>query len=173
MNAHYRAAQIEDHLRGTGVAVSVETPDILDTGGGLKAALPLLEAETVFTSNGDAVWSGPNPFDLLAEAWRPHRMDALLLTVPLPMAVGRKGGGDFALGADGRLRRGGLRVYTGVQIVKTARVAEIPEPIFSLNVLWNRLADEGRLFGASYPGRWCDVGHPEGIRLAEEMLETP
>ena len=79
-------------------------------------------------------------------------------------------GGDFALGADGRLRRGGLRVYTGVQIVKTARVAEIPERVFSLNLLWNRLSEEGRLFGASYPGRWCDVGHPEGIRLAEEML---
>ncbi|UMA64598.1 nucleotidyltransferase family protein [Roseivivax marinus] len=171
VNAHYRAEQIEAHLAGSEVAVSVEMPDILDTGGGLRAALPLLGGGTVFTSNADNVWDGPNPFDVLAAAWQPDRMDALLLTVPLSHAVGRKGGGDFAMAADGRLSRKGMRVYPGVQILKTEALADIPDQVFSLNAVWDRIAAKGRLFGAHYPGRWCDVGHPEGIALAEAVLE--
>lgn len=170
VNAHYRAEQVIAHLKDTNIAVSVETPEILDTGGGLRHALPLLGTQPVYTLNTDAVWSGPNPLDRLAAAWQPDRMDALLLCIPLDRAVGRSGGGDFALGPDGALMRGGDFVYTGAQIVKTDALTGIGEKAFSLNVLWNHMAQEGRLFGTAYPGRWCDVGHPEGIRLAEEML---
>ncbi|SLN24588.1 2-C-methyl-D-erythritol 4-phosphate cytidylyltransferase [Roseivivax jejudonensis] len=172
VNAHYRANQIVAHLAGSEVAVAVETPDILDTGGGLRAALPMLGDGPVFTSNSDAVWRGPNPFEVLAGMWRPAEMDALLLTVPVDHAVGRQEDGDFSMAQDGRLTRGGALVYTGVQILKTDRLFDIPDPVFSLNVVWNRIAAEGRLFGASYKGAWCDVGHPEGIALAETMLEA-
>lgn len=170
VNAHYRAEQVIAHLKDTNIAVSVETPEILDTGGGLRHALPLLGTQPVYTLNTDAVWSGPNPLDRLAAAWQPDRMDALLLCIPLARAVGRSGGGDFALGPDGALMRGGDFVYTGAQIIKTDALAGIEEKAFSLNLLWNQMAQEGRLFGTAYPGRWCDVGHPEGITLAEEML---
>ncbi|MBY6004010.1 nucleotidyltransferase family protein [Salipiger bermudensis] len=171
-NAHYRADQLEAHLAPRDVAVSREEPEILDTGGGLRLALPLLGADPVFTLNTDAVWSGPNPLRLLAEAWDPARMDALLLCVPLGSAIGRKGGGDFEIAPGGQLQRGGDFVYTGAQIVRTDTLQAVLEPVFSLNLLWNRMAEEGRLFGLPYPGKWCDVGHPEGIRLAEEMLAT-
>lgn len=170
VNAHYHADQIQRHLRDTGVAVSVEEPEILDTGGGLRNALPLLGPGPVYTLNTDAIWAGPNPLDLLAGQWDPDRMDALLLCVPLSQAVGRKGGGDFALQPDGQLSRGGDLVYTGAQIVKTDRLNRAGGKAFSLNVLWNEMAGEERLFGTAYPGRWCDVGHPEGITLAEAML---
>ena len=172
VNAHYRAEQIEAHLAGRDVLVSTERPDILDTGGGLRFALPFLGAQPVYTLNTDAIWNGPNALDLLAAAWDPVRMDALLLCVPITRAVGRKGGGDFARQADGQLTRGGDLVYTGAQIVKTDGLAQIPEPVFSLNELWNAQAERGRLFGLIYPGLWCDVGHPEGIKLAEEMLNV-
>ncbi|ETA53078.1 nucleotidyltransferase family protein [Ponticoccus alexandrii] len=170
VNAHYRAEQVISHLKDTNIAVSVETPEILDTGGGLRHALPLLGTQPVYTLNTDAVWSRPNPLDRLAAAWQPDRMDALLLCIPLDRAVGRSGSGDFALGPDGALMRGGDFVYTGAQIIKTDALAGIGEKAFSLNLLWNQMAQEGRLFGTAYPGRWCDVGHPEGITLAEEML---
>jgi MurNAc alpha-1-phosphate uridylyltransferase len=170
VNAHYHADQVVAHLDGSGVAVSVETPKILDTGGGLRHALPLLGADPVYTLNTDAIWDGPNPLHLLRAAWDPARMDALLLCVPLAQAVGRKGGGDFSLDAAGRLSRGGALVYTGAQIVKTGGLEAMEENAFSLNLLWNRIGAEGRLFGTAYPGRWCDVGHPEGIALAEGML---
>ena len=169
-NAHYRADQLKAHLAPRDVTVSLEDPEILDTGGGLRLALPLLDADPVFTLNTDAVWSGPNPLRLLAEAWEPARMDALLLCVPLENAVGRKGGGDFDILDDGRLSRGGDLVYTGAQIVKTEALHAVTEPVFSLNVIWNQMAEQGRLCGLPYPGQWCDVGHPEGIRLAEDML---
>lgn len=170
-NLHYLPEPLAEHLAPKGVALSREAPDILDTGGGLKAALPLLGEGPVFTMNTDAIWSGPNPLSLLAEAWDPERMDALLICVPLAGTVGRKGGGDFALDAEGRIRRGGEFVYGGVQILKTAEVARYPDKVFSLNAIWDILAANGRLFGAVYPGRWCDVGHPEGIGMAETLLQ--
>ncbi|EPX82486.1 nucleotidyltransferase family protein [Salipiger mucosus] len=169
-NAHYRADQLAAHLDGTGVALSREAPEILDTGGGLRAALPLLDANPVFTLNTDAVWAGPNPLSALAQAWDPDRMDALLLCVPPAQAVGRKGGGDFTLGSDGRLSRGGDMIYTGAQILRTDRLAGVSDAVFSLNMVWSEMAAEGRLFGQPYGGHWCDVGHPEGIALAEAML---
>ncbi|MHA7874823.1 nucleotidyltransferase family protein [Roseivivax sp.] len=170
VNAHYHADQIQRHLKGRDVQVVVESEEILDTGGGLRNALPQLGAGPVYTMNADAVFAGPNPLEVLSEAWDPARMGALLLCLPVARAVGRQGGGDFTLGPNMRLERGGNHVYTGVQILKTETLSEIPERVFSLNLLWNRMAAEGRLFGCDYPGRWADVGHPEGIALAEEML---
>ncbi len=172
VNAHYLSDQVRAHLSGTNIRLSEEHPEILDTGGGLRQALPLLDADPVFTLNTDAVWKGPNPLHLLRDAWAPDRMDALLLCVPMARTVGRNGPGDFGLRADGRLHRQGDFVYTGAQIIKTGGLATIPDRSFSLNVLWNAQAAEGRLFGLAYPGRWCDVGHPDGIRLAEEMLHV-
>lgn len=172
VNAHYLADQIETHLVGRGVHVSNEQPAILDTGGGLRFALPVLGHRPVYTLNTDAIWQGPNPLNLLRDAWDPARMDALLLCVPLARAVGRKTGGDFALQPDGRLTRKGDLVYTGAQIIKTDGLPDIAEPVFSLNTVWNAQAAADRLFGLTYPGHWCDVGHPEGIALAEEMLHV-
>ncbi len=171
VNAHYHADQIKTYAKSKDLIVSHETPDVLDTGGGLRHALPLLGQEPVFTLNTDAVWSGPNGLDLLTQAWNPDKMDALLLCVPLQNAVGRKGGGDFRLSDDGQLHRKGDLIYTGAQIIKTDKLTDIPDTVFSLNLLWNKMASRGRLCGLSYPGKWCDVGHPEGIQLAEEMLQ--
>ncbi len=172
VNAHYLSDQITAHLNGTGVHVSVEQPDILDTGGGLRFALSRLGTQPVYTLNTDAVWNGPNPLELLRAAWDPDRMDALLLCVPLARAVGRKTPGDFSLQPDGQLTRQGDLVYTGAQIIKTEGLHAIPEKAFSLNRLWNAQAETGRLRGLTYPGQWCDVGHPEGIALAEGLLNV-
>lgn len=171
-NTHYLPEPLERHLRPKGVEVSRETPDILDTGGGLKAALPLLGSDTTFTANSDMIWSGPNPLSLLADAWDPERMDALLIGVPVARAIGRKGDGDFTIADDGRLTRGGPIVYGGVQILKTDRVAACPDAVFSLNRIWDDAGRDGRLYGLTYPGHWCDVGHPEGITLAEDLLAS-
>ncbi len=172
VNAHYLADQVIDHLSGREVTVSVEQPEILDTGGGLRKALPLLGIHPVYTLNTDAIWNGPNPLALLRAEWRPDEMDALLLCIPTARAVGRKTAGDFTLQADGQLARNGDLVYTGAQIIRTEGLHAFPEKAFSLNRLWNVQAQQGRLFGLTYPGQWCDVGHPEGIALAEEMLNV-
>lgn len=171
-NAHYKADQIVDHFAGTDVQVSVESPDILDTGGGLKAALPLLKADVVFTMNTDAVWDGPNPLDVLKAAWRGD-MDALLLCVPMSQTVGRSSGkGDFDITSDGLAHWGTDTVYSGVQIIRAEIVSKSPENVFSLRAIWEELEAKGRLHAVTYPGRWCDVGHPDGITLAEDMLRS-
>lgn len=170
VNLHYKAELLRDHLAETDVLISHETPEILETGGGLRHALPLLGAGPVFTMNTDAIWKGPNPLQVARDAWEPDRMDALLVCVARNNALGHSGSGDFSLDPQGKLRRGEGFVYGGVQIIKTEGLASIGDTAFSLNVLWDRMLGQGRLFGLPYPGMWCDVGKPEGIAQAESLI---
>jgi MurNAc alpha-1-phosphate uridylyltransferase len=174
VNAHYRAEQIAAHLAAhPDIQLSVETPEILDSGGGVKRALPHLGSTPIATLNADAVWAGPGPLTALAGAWDGARMGALMLLVPRDRATGRQGGGDVAMDAEGRLTwdrtEAGL-VHTGAQLIDPALVAARPEMAFSLRDIWQDQMDRGRLFGVIYPGRWADVGHPGGIAEAEAML---
>jgi len=173
VNTHYHADQIAAHLAGRDVVLSPEQPDILETGGGLRAALPLLGDGPVFTLNTDAVWTGPNPLVRLNRAWKGDSMGALLALVPAARARGYDGPGDFALGADGRITRGPGYVYTGAQIIDPTGVHLIRQTAFSLNRLWDRIAADGGLYGVVHPGGWCDVGRPEGVETAEAMLADP
>lgn len=170
VNLHYKPEPLERHLAGRNVILSREMPDILDTGGGLRAALPLLGPGPVFAMNTDAVWRGPNALQVLADAWDPGRMDGLLLLIPRERAMGHKGPGDFLADAEGRLTPGPGHVYLGLQILKTDGLAVVPGTAFSLWKLWEQMLAAGRLYGVDYPGAWCDVGSPEGIAVAEKML---
>lgn len=167
VNAHHHAPLLRAHLTGRDVLISDE-PRLLETGGGLRAALPLLGPGPVWTLNCDAAWTGPNPLLALEAAWR-GGMEALLLLVPRERARAHAGG-DFDMGADGRLARGPAFVYTGAQILRTEGLVDIPEDAFSLNLLWDAAEARGGLFGLVHAGGWCDVGRPESIPLAEAML---
>lgn len=172
-NLHYLGGQIAAHLADRDVALSWERGVILETGGGLRAALPLLGSGPVMTLNTDAVWTGRNPLLQLTEAWDEARMDALLLLLPVSQARGHSATGDFLTDEAGRIARAkgaaGL-VYLGAQILQTELLATIPEPVFSLNRLWDRMIAQGRAYGLVHQGGWCDVGHPEGIAEAEALL---
>ena len=173
VNVHYKADQILRHLTGRDVVLSDETGHLLDTGGGLRAALPHLGPWPVWTINADAVWTGENPLTQLAQAWDPVRMDALLLLLPVAQAAPPSGRSDFLLGTDGRISRVGAAagmVYLGAQIIRTKALAAIPDQVFSLNRLWDDMIAQGRAFGLVHRGGWCDVGHPAGIAQAEAML---
>ena len=169
-NVHYRADQIVAHFAGTDTMIADETAQILETGGGLRAALPLLGPGPVFTLNTDAIWSGENVITELRAAWQPEQMSALLALIPCEEALGYRGAGDFSLDPDGRIRRGPGYVYTGAQIINPAGIETISAPAFSLNLLWDKLLAQGRVFGIVHRGGWCDVGRPESIALAETML---
>ena len=155
VNTHAHAGQVRAHLARVAPEVRVShEPERLETGGGLKRALPLLGVGPVLTLNADMVWRGPNPLTLLGAAWRPGDRALLLL---LPRAArGGAAAADF--------------VYAGAGIIDPAAVAEFPGEVFSLNPVWDRLGAEGTLRGVVYPGGWVDVGRPEGIALAEEEL---
>ena len=170
VNLHYKHQMLADHLRDAPVQTRLELPDILETGGGLKAALPQLGAGPVVTINSDAIWQGENPIAALRARWQPERMEALLLCIERTRAHGHSGAGDFSLAENGCLQRGGNLVYTGVQIIKTEGLMAIEQRAFSLNLLWAQMIERQGVYGAVYRGNWCDVGHPEGLVCAQNML---
>lgn len=169
-NAHYRAEQVEAHFDGSDVTVLREAPAILDTGGGLRNALPALGEGAVFTLNTDAVWKGPAALPLLARAWDPAKMDALLLCVPRDQTRGHVGPGDFTTDDEGRGTPGPGAIYSGAQIIDTRLMDGIEGPAFSMWELWRRALAHDRLYLLAYPGLWCDVGRPDCIPMAEDML---
>ena len=174
VNLHYLGDQIAAHLAlRNDISLSWERDQILETGGGLRAALPLIGEGPVFTLNPDAVWAGANPLVQLRSAWDPARMDGLLLLLPMACVQGRTGPADFHLAPDGRLSRAGKtgqHLYLGAQIICTDELADIPETAFSLNRLWDRMIAKGRAYGLIHQGDWCDVGTPQGLADAEAML---
>jgi N-acetyl-alpha-D-muramate 1-phosphate uridylyltransferase len=182
VNVHYLADALEAHLSnrvtGLDIAVSDERERLLETGGGLVRALPLIDADPFLVVNSDNLWvDGPvDSLRLLAANWDDERMDALLLLVPLARAHCHKGQGDFHMSASGALKRrkpGSVApfVYTGIQIVsKRLFRGELPEGAFSTNILWDRAMAEGRLHGVVHEGLWFDVGAPANIARTEEIL---
>jgi MurNAc alpha-1-phosphate uridylyltransferase len=182
VNVHYLPDAIEAHLKnrveGIETAVSDEREELLETGGGLVRALPLIDSDPFFVVNSDNLWiDGPvDSLRLLASSWDEARMDALLLLVPLARAHCHKGQGDFHMTGGGRLRRrrpGGVApfVYTGIQLVsKRLLDGEVPEGPFSTNILWDRAMEKGRLYGVAHEGLWFDIGAPANIKKAEAIL---
>jgi MurNAc alpha-1-phosphate uridylyltransferase len=175
VNTHYRADQLAAYLAGRGITISHEADQILETGGGLKAALPLLGPGPVAILNSDGIWTGSNPLTQLAQAWDPARMEALLLLLPLHRTIAHGPTGDFRLSADGRISRGlggEDHVYIGAQILNPARTAATPDAVFSLNRTWTEMIAADTAFGLVHDGGWCDVGHPGGIAEAERLLHS-
>ncbi|MGZ8282792.1 MAG: nucleotidyltransferase family protein [Allosphingosinicella sp.] len=181
VNVHYLADAVEAHLanreHGVEILISDERPQLLETGGGLVKALPLIDADPFLVVNSDNLWiDGPvDGLKLLAASWDDARMDALLLLVPLARAHCHNGRGDFHMRADGALRRRTRAVapfvYTGIQMVsKRLFAGEVPAGPFSTNLLWDRAIAAARCFGAVHQGLWFDIGRPESIGKAEEIL---
>ncbi len=177
VNVHHLARQIEAHLAGRKqprITISDERAQLLETGGGVKKALPLLGEGPFFHVNSDSLWSetGPSNIAAMAAAWNPHSMDLLLLLAPRETSIGFDGAGDFFRDEAGRLTRRGRAgsapyVYAGVAILKPELFADTPEGPFSLNLLFDRAIAAGRLHGAVLEGQWLHVGTPEAIAPAE------
>lgn len=175
VNGHYRADDLRAWLavHAPDVTFLHESPTILDSGGAVKNALRVLGPGPLFTLNADAVWDGAAPLAALAAAWDAERMEAILALVPRSAAVGRRGGGDFALDASGRLawdKGPDSFVYVGAQLLDPRRIAGRAEMVFPLREAWDGMMTAGRLHGLVHAGRWADVGHPAGIVEAERMV---
>ena len=176
VNTHYLSDQIEFFLKDTpDVQVLKESPDILETGGGLKNALSNLGSNPVYTLNSDMVWKGDNAFSTLLAAWEPSKMDALLLLVKKEKAFQKASAGDFFCSDKGELTRRGNAasapyIYSGAQIIKTELLSTFNESSFSLNKVWDLMLSKQKAFGVEYGGDWVDVGQPEGITAAEQMM---
>ncbi len=179
VNVHYLPDAIEAHLKGREaprVSFSDERDELLETGGGMVRAAPLLPDPFICVKS-DNIWiDGPyNALRDLSDAWRPERMDALLLLVPHRGAFNFKGKGDFHMDATGRLtrRRSGRIapfVFTGIQLVSKRLLRDAPAGPFSTNILWDRAIEEQRLCGLTFTGLWFEVGTPDAIGPTEAVL---
>jgi len=181
INAHYRAEQVEQHMTENAadfdVTISDERDLLLDTGGGLVRALPLIVDDPFLCVNADNWWTNEreNAFLRLMRAWDSDRMDVLMLLVPFALANNTQGKGDFDMDADGQLSRRqpgeqGAFVWAGIQMLSKRLIVEPPSDVFSTNIFWDRAISAGRCFGVEHQGLWFDVGYPAAIAATEQKL---
>jgi MurNAc alpha-1-phosphate uridylyltransferase len=188
VNVHAFADQLEAHLarrKTPRILISDERDVALETGGGLKKAIPLLGESPVWVCNIDAPWIeyGASALDAVAQAFDPERMDVCLLLAPTAESIGfhntadGANTGDVFRDADGRIRfkapgESAPFLYVGFQITKLDIVADGPEGPFGLLPVWKTLSDRGRIFGVPSPGLWMHVGTPEGLEAAETIYAS-
>lgn len=173
VNTHYFAPLIEKAVP-TETLISHEDV-LLETGGGIKKALPLLGEGAFFTLNGDSVWTDSKSLTAMNDLWDEDKMDALLLLVPREKAHGYSGAGDFFLSQENRLSRRATAleapyVYGGIQLASPRLFDDSPTGIFSLNVVWDTALQKRRLFGYVHQGEWFHIGTPEDLKRYEPMV---
>ena len=181
VNVHWLADQIEAHLakrRAPKILISDERGKLLDQGGGIKRALPLIGADPFLVCNTDAFWiEGPRSnLVRLARTFDSDAMDVLLLVAAGAGAVGVDWPGDFAMSHDGQLQPREPRhvapfVYTGVGIVKPELFKSETADVFRLAPYFHAAAAKGRLYGVRLDGLWVHVGRPESIAEAETAVD--
>lgn len=181
VNVHYLADMMEAHLAALPypieIRVSDERAELLETGGGLVQAEPLIDEDNFFCINSDNLWTdgSANSLHQLAQAWDEDKMDALLLLVPRSSAHNYKGTGDFHLDDQNRISRKlpdqqAPLIFSGIQLISKRLLRDAPSGPFSTNIFWERAIGEGRLFGAVLEGEWFEVGSPEAIAPTEAAL---
>ena len=183
VNTHYLPEMMEAHLEQSDYPlkfiISDERAQLMETGGGLVQAEPLIEDDLFYCINSDNLWSDGAVSGLrrLADGWDDSQMDALLLVVPHELAHNFKGAGDFKLDGENRISRRGSDptapyIYTGIQLVSKRLLRDPPDGPFSTMMLWERAIAEDRLFGLIHEGQWYEVGSPDAIAPTEAALAS-
>ena len=182
VNVHAHADHLEAHLKtrkaGPEIIISDERETLLETGGGMVKALPLLGSDPVLACNIDAIWTEDDApiITSLMKRWDADIMEDLLLLAPIERTLGYHGKGDFLFAHDGGLERRGERkaapyVYAGVQITRLDRLAKEPIEPFSRNRIWNQTLEAGTIFGHPMDGFWMHVGDQQARDEAEAILQ--
>lgn len=182
VNVHWLADQIEAHLakrKDIEIVISDEREELLETGGGLAKARPLMGDDPIFVLNTDAFWApeSARPLTNLAEAFDPGAMDAFLLLANTRDTLGFDGAGDFFLSDEGTLSRRGDAAsapwaFAGARIIQPQLYDDVPAEPFSANLIWNDLIPKGRLHGLPMTEFWLHVGDPAALTEANAWLEA-
>jgi N-acetyl-alpha-D-muramate 1-phosphate uridylyltransferase len=180
INVHYLPEQIEAHAKSRAhprIVISDERAVLLDTGGGVLKALDSLGPDPFFICNADSLSLPASTPSLarMAATFEPEAMDCMMLLAPAASALGYDGPGDFFMTPDGVLKRRGEReiapfVFTGTSLAHPGLFRDAPAGPFSLNRLWDRAMESGRLRGMRQDGQWLHVGTPEALAQAEHLL---
>ena len=181
VNAHWQAGKVAAAVAARAAPrLTLQREEVLlETGGGVARALPHLGDAPFVVANGDSVWlDGPRQaLGRMAAMFDPETMDGLLLVVRCAQVDGEIGRGDFLLDPLGRVRRPKERelapyVFAGVQILAPGLVRDVPEGPFSLNILYDRAIDSGRLFALVHDGVWFHLSTPPDLERAEAAMQA-
>jgi N-acetyl-alpha-D-muramate 1-phosphate uridylyltransferase len=180
VNVHYLADLVRAHLarrKRPTIAISDERTELLDTGGGIAKALPLLGPDPFYVINAKIIWRGGQGEALLrlAQLWDDSKMDGLLLLQPTVSAVGYDGVGDFQMDQLGRISWRPSRavapfVYASIHILHPRLFAGAAAGAFPLRTLWSQAIEAGRLYGLRHDGEWYHVSTVPALAEAEARL---
>jgi MurNAc alpha-1-phosphate uridylyltransferase len=181
VNVHHFADQVEAHLaarKDLEILISDERDHLLDSGGGIQRARPLLGADPIFVANIDSLWieDGTPALETLKQAWDPDRMDLLLLLVPRGHGIGFEGPQGFLRDPEGRLTHSASRevvtpfANVGFGVLKPQILDGRGDGAFSIVPVWHELQAKGRLYGAPMQAFWMHVGDPAAREAAEARL---
>ncbi|MFV1849223.1 MAG: nucleotidyltransferase family protein [Thalassospira sp.] len=179
VNSHYLGQQIIDHVAQRAAPKVLTSPemDLLETGGGVKNALSLLDQDAILIANADVFWTEGRDalFDRLTSAFDPEHMDALLAIYPVADGYGYDGAGDFFWQVDGRLKRRGDApsapyFFTGVQVLSPRLFEGTPDGAFSLNVVYDKALAAGRCYGLVHDGGHFHIGTPDALLASEPVI---
>jgi N-acetyl-alpha-D-muramate 1-phosphate uridylyltransferase len=183
VNVHYFADRLEAHLKARTdleIIISDERDKLLETGGGLKKARPVLGEAPIVIVNTDSVWIEDGDADTavidLIAAFDPARMDAVLMLADLERSMGFDAPGDFFMDDQAHLTFRGEAprapyAYMGVHITTASIIDGVAEDAFSLSKIWRERAKTGRLSGHLMHGEWMHVGDPQARDDAAARLE--
>ena len=183
VNVHYLPDMLEAHLAALPYPIEIRVSDeralLLETGGGLVQAEPMIDESNFYCINSDNLWTdgATNSLLRLAQGWDEDKMDALLLLVPRTSAHNYQGAGDFHLDGENRISRKlpdqtAPLIYSGIQLISKRLLRDAPTGPFSTNIFWERAIGEGRLFGMVHEGEWFEVGSPQAIAPTEAALAS-
>ncbi len=180
VNVHHHAEMLRAHLtnrRDVKIVISDESDALLDSGGGIAKVLDVFEGEPFFTHNSDSVWveGTSSALERMKARWDAKAMDSLMLVAPTVNARCYEGRGDFMMDPDGRLTRVPEHrvapfVWIGVQILHPRLFDGAPQGRFSINPLWDKAIEKGRLFGIRLDGIWMHIDRPDAVADAERFL---
>ena len=170
INHAWHGAMIEQRLGdgrefGASIDYSAEGDGALETGGGIRRALPLLGNDPFVAVNAD-IWTD-FPFANL-----PDTLETLAHVILVDNPAHHPDG-DFVL-AGTRVCRGmgnaRRLTFSGIGVYRPELFAELSDGRFPLAPILFDACDAGRLSGMHYTGEWWDVGTPECLEQLDRRV---
>ncbi|MCB9990284.1 MAG: nucleotidyltransferase family protein [Rhodospirillales bacterium] len=181
VNLHYMGDMLETHLsqRARPQMLFSREQTLLDTGGGLKKAMRLLDDGPFFAVSGDSFWTDtpgqPGALERMAAAWDGDKMDLLLLLQPLSAMSLTPGLGDYDIAPDGRGLRSaaktGTHMWTSIRLCSPALFDNTPDTPFSFLDLMDRAEKQGRLYTLGHKGAWHHITTADDVGRLNDTLD--
>lgn len=178
VNTHYKADVIRNWLTENEPDVFISHEEtLLDTGGGLKKALPHFENKPFFSINGDAFWVDDpkmKSLNTLRNHWEGGKMDILLLLQDIHTMPENQAVGDYDMDDEGHAVRApdknGQYMFTSIRIHHPRIFDRAPDGAFNYRDLMDHAQAQKRLIALQNPGQWYHISTPQDLHGVEKTV---